>query len=131
MSRRMIVVVDDEPFIRQVISKKLLGAGYEVHLARDGLEGMELIRTVKPSLLITDHKMPEASGMDLCRVCREDTTTRDLPIILLTGSISPAESDLHTEIEALGNIFYMSKPFSPRELLKKVNELSGYNEGNE
>jgi len=131
MSRRTIVVVDDEPFIRQVISKKLLGAGYEVHLARDGLEGMELIRTVKPNLLITDYKMPGATGMDLCSVCREDATTRDIPIILLTGSISAAESAIRAEVNALGNICYMSKPFSPRELLKKVNELVGHSRGNQ
>ncbi len=131
MSKRTIVVVDDEPFIRQIIAKKLLGAGYDVHVARDGLEGIELVRTVKPNLVVTDYKMPKATGMDLCNACREDSATREMPIILLTGSISAAESDLQTEVEALGNIVYMSKPFSPRELLKKVGELAEHNAGND
>lgn len=118
------MVVDDEPFIRQVITRKLLGAGYDVHVARDGLEGIELVRTLKPNLVVTDYKMPKASGMDLCNACRKDSATRETPIILLTGSISAADSELQTEVEALGNILYMSKPFSPRELLKRVGELA-------
>ena len=131
MSKRTIVVVDDELFIRQVITKKLLGAGYDVHVARDGLEGIELVRTVKPSLVVTDYKMPGATGMDLCSACRKDTATRQTPIILLTGSISAAEPALQTQVDALGNIFYMSKPFSPRELLKKVGELAEHSGENE
>lgn len=130
-SKRIIVVVDDEPFIRQVITKKLVGAGYDVHVARDGLEGIELVRTLKPNVVVTDYKMPKATGMDLCNACRENLATIETPIILLTGSISAAESALQTEVEALGNIVYMSKPFSPRELLKKVSELAEHNTGNE
>ena len=123
-SKRIIVVVDDEPFIRQVITKKLLGAGYDVHVARDGLEGIELVQRLKPNLVVTDYQMPKATGMDLCNACREDSATRETPIILLTGSITAAEPVLQTQVEALGNIVYMSKPFSPRELLKKVGELA-------
>ena len=122
MTGKTIVVIDDEPHIRQVISRKLQRAGYEVHAARDGAEGVELTKELRPSLLITDLQMPNMDGFEVCTVCREDPQMRTLPIILVTGSVVTT-ADIESKTDALGNILCMSKPFSPRKLLQKVNEL--------
>ena len=122
MTKGTVVIIDDEPYIRQVISRKLERAGYEVHTARDGAEGLELISTVKPCLLITAFKMPICNGLEVCASCREDPQTAGLPIIVLTGSTA-ATGGLQSEVKAFGNVSCMSNPFSPRELLKKVDEV--------
>ena len=122
MTGRRIVVIDDEPHIRHIIGRKLQGAGYEVHTASNGADGLELIKTVRPCLLITDLQMPRMDGFELCCACREDPQTRALPIIIVTGSVITTV-DVKSRSKALGNIWCISKPFSPRELLQKVQEL--------
>lgn len=122
MTVRTIVIVDDEPHIRHIIGRKLEGAGYEVHTASDGEEGLELVKTIRPSLLITDLQMPVMNGFELCSACREDPRTRRLPIILVTGSVIRT-ADVQAKSEVLGNIYCISKPFSPRKLLQKVRDL--------
>ena len=122
MTNQTIVVVDDEPHIRHIIGRKLQGAGYTVHTASDGAEGFELAKSAKPCLLITDLQMPEMDGFELCGACRGDPQTRELPIILVTGSVMRI-SEVRSRSEVFGNICCVSKPFSPRELLQKVREL--------
>jgi CheY-like chemotaxis protein len=122
MTGRTIVIVDDEPHIRHIIGRKLQGAGYEVRTASDGEEGLELVKTIRPSLLITDLQMPGMNGFELCSACREDPRTCRLPIILVTGSVI-ATADIRAKSEVLGNIYCISKPFSPRKLLQKVRDL--------
>jgi len=122
MTGRTIVIVDDEPHIRHIIGRKLQGAGYEVRTASDGDEGLELVKTIRPSLLITDLQMPGMNGFELCSACREDPRTCRLPIILVTGSVI-ATADIRAKSEVLGNIYCISKPFSPRKLLQKVRDL--------
>ena len=122
MTARTIVVIDDEPHIRHVISRKLERAGYEVRTASDGAEGLELIRAEKPCLLITDLKMPRVDGLQVCAACRQNPDTRKLPIILVTGSVMMT-AEIQSRIGAFDNICCISKPFSPRQLLQKAREL--------
>ena len=122
MTGRTIVIVDDEPHIRHIIGRKLQGAGYEVRTASGGQEGLELVKTIRPSLLITDLQMPGMNGFELCSACREDPRTCKLPIILVTGSVI-ATADIRAKSEVLGHIYCISKPFSPRKLLQKVRDL--------
>jgi CheY-like chemotaxis protein len=122
MTRQIIVVVDDEPHIRHIIGRKLEGAGYEVHTAADGDEGLELVRNLRPCLLVTDLQMPGMSGLELSAACRENPRTRRIPIILVTGSVITT-TDIRAKSEVLGNICCISKPFSPRKLLQKAREL--------
>lgn len=128
MTSEKIVVIDDESHIRQVIARKLQRAGYEVHMASDGTEGLELVREVRPSLLITDLQMPNMGGFEVCATCREDPQMRTLPIILVTGSVITT-SEIESKTDVLGNIFCISKPFSPRKLLQKVKDIMDSDNG--
>lgn len=119
MSKR-VLVADDETHILYVVSMKLRNAGYDVITAVDGGEALELCATEKPDLLITDYQMPVMTGLELCRQLRNTPQTRGIPAIMLTArgfDIEPAEM-LEAGIGAV-----LTKPFSPREILMKVNEL--------
>ncbi len=122
MTSRTIVVIDDEPHIRHVIGRKLQRAGYRVHTASDGAEGLELAREFHADLLITDLQMPNIDGFKVCTVCREDPQMRNLPIILVTGSVITT-SEIRSKTDVLGNILCISKPFSPRKLLQQVKDI--------
>jgi CheY-like chemotaxis protein len=126
--KKRIVVIDDESHIRQVIARKLERAGYEVHMANDGTDGLELAREVEPDLLITDLQMPNMGGLELCAACREDPQMRTIPIILVTGSVITI-TEIESKTEVLGNILCLSKPFSPRKLLQKVKSILNSDNG--
>ena len=119
MSKR-ILVADDEAHILHVVSMKLRNAGFEVITAVDGEEALELCTTEQPDLLITDFQMPFLSGLELCKRLRSRPETRDIPAIMLTArgfDIEPEEMS-EAKISAV-----LAKPFSPREVLERVNEL--------
>jgi two-component system, OmpR family, alkaline phosphatase synthesis response regulator PhoP len=119
MSKR-ILVVDDEDHIRAVVSLKLRNAGFEVLTAVDGEEAAELCRSERPDLIITDFQMPILTGMELCRQLRQDPQTRSIPAILLTARGFDLEPE---EMAEAGIAVVLAKPFSPRELLERVNAL--------
>ena len=122
MTGKTIVVVDDEPHIRHIISRKLAGAGYTVHTASDGVEALALVKEVHPTLLITDLMMPQMDGLKVCAACREDPQTREIPIIIVTGSVMTT-AEIEPKLKSFRNTSCISKPFSPRELLKRVQQL--------
>ncbi len=115
-----ILVCDDEPHILHAVSFKLTAAGYEVVQATDGREGMRQIELARPELVVTDLQMPQASGFDVCQFLRSRPETADVPVILLTARAL----ELHEE--EIGNCYgvraIFMKPFSPRALLKAVQE---------
>ena len=115
-----ILVVDDEAHILHIVSLKLRNAGYEVITAMDGEEALELCLAESPDLVITDNQMPYLSGLELCRRLRQNDQTRSIPAMMLTArgfDIDP------NEMTAVGLSAVLAKPFSPRELLDRVNEL--------
>lgn len=119
MNGLRIVVADDEAHIRHIVSTKLQNAGFEVLPAADGEEALELCLAERPALLITDYQMPVLTGLELVQRLRQDDRTRDLPVVLLTArgsDLEPSEADT-------GIALFMSKPFSPRELLERVKGL--------
>ena len=121
MAKR-ILVADDESHIVLVVSLKLRNAGFEVLTASDGEEAAELCLSERPDLLITDYQMPLMTGLELCRKLRLDERTKSIPAIMLTArgfDIEPQEM-----IDA-GIAAFLAKPFSPRELLARVNDLLG------
>ncbi|MBL7134207.1 MAG: response regulator [Phycisphaerae bacterium] len=119
MSKR-IVIADDEAHILRVMSMKLTNAGYEVITAVDGEEALELCENEKPDLLITDYQMPLVSGLELCRRLRSNEQTKDIPAIMLTARGFDIEA---ADMVAAGITAVLAKPFSPREVLAKVNDL--------
>ena len=117
---KKILVADDEAHILHVLTMKLTNAGYTVLTAMDGEEALELCAAERPDLLITDYQMPVMTGMELCRHLRGSEQSRNIPAILLTAR--GFDIGLDEMIDA-GISTVLSKPFSPREVLKRVKEL--------
>lgn len=115
-----ILVVDDEPEAVELVRFNLAQAGYEVLTASDGAEALNRARTLLPHLIILDVMMPVIDGMEVCRLLRRDPQTSAIPIVMLTAKASEADRVLGLE---LGADDYVVKPFSPRELVLRVQKL--------
>lgn len=115
-----ILVVEDEPAIRELISINLTRAGYKALRAGDSETAQRLLRELKPALAIVGWVLPGKSGLALVRILRADPATRSLPVIMLT-----ARPDEHDKVLALesGADDCITKPFSPREMLARVRAI--------
>ena len=122
MTERTILLVDDDFHILNVMTLKLKNAQFNVVTASDGEEALERIRESKPDLVVTDFSMPGMCGLDLVRNIREVEAWNDLPIIMLTARGQIVEEDPASQF-MINKI--MSKPFSPREMLRHVQEILG------
>jgi two-component system response regulator RegX3 len=109
-----ILIIEDEPGLAESVRYALESEGFEVTVAVSGFSGLDLARRTAPDLVFLDHKLPEMSGLDVCRQIR---LSSDVPIIMLTAKDS--EADKVTGLE-LGADDYMTKPFSMRELIARV-----------
>jgi CheY-like chemotaxis protein len=120
--RRGVLVVDDDPFIRKLIATTLEDvAEFELHEAADGHEAIEVARQERPSLVFLDVDMPGLNGIDACRGLREDPTTSETTIVMLTA----AQGDsVERRAEEAGADLFLTKPFSPLDLLRLVDRLS-------
>lgn len=117
---KTILVADDEAHILHVVSLKLQNAGFEVVTARDGEEAFEVLCSTPVDMVITDYQMPGLTGIELARRIHKEPGKGNLPMILLTAHGLALEQ---VELSRAGIAACISKPFSPRELLGKVNEL--------
>ncbi len=111
---KKILVIDDEPKIVEICQDYLKASGFEVLSASNGLQGLNAARREKPDLIVLDLMMPGMDGLDVCRNLRREGNT---PIIMLTARVE--ESDKLVGLE-LGADDYITKPFSPRELVARV-----------
>ena len=115
-----VLVVDDEPAIRDMIRFVLGKSGMKVRCAANGREALDRINEKKPDILLLDWMMPNLSGTELTRHLRKNALTRDIPIIMLTARVS--EDDKVTGLTA-GADDYVVKPFSPRELTARIEAV--------
>jgi len=115
-----ILVVDDEPDALELIEFNLKAAGFDVAAAVDGEEALKKARTVQPALIILDVMLPEIDGMEVCKHLKRDPATASIPIIMLTAKAAEIDRVLGLE---LGADDYVTKPFSPRELVLRVKGL--------
>lgn len=120
MPKHRILAVDDEPGIARLIKVNLERAGYEVETAGDGAEAFELIQKNHYDLVLSDVMMPKMDGMELLAKIRENAPTANLPVILLTAKSQDADV---TQGYAAGTDMYLTKPFSPPELLTWVERV--------
>ena len=120
MNNPLIVVVEDEQAIQDVIAYNLRREGYEVLLAGHGNEGLALIQSKRPALVILDLMLPGIDGLSICQQLRADAKTRSIPLMIL--SAKEEESDIVIGL-SLGADDYLAKPFSPREMLARVKAL--------
>jgi CheY-like chemotaxis protein len=116
-----ILVVDDDPMIRKLITTTLEDvAGYRLREAGDGLQALEAAVEERPEIVFLDYDMPRLNGVETCRRLRSDPITADATIVMLTGkSDKPAEDSA----VAAGADLFLTKPFSPLRLLRLVDEL--------
>ena len=123
----IVLVVEDDPIIRDLITWKLTLAGYAAVAEADGEAGLALATGdgstgggVPPDLVLLDWMMPKMTGIDVCRALRSNSATADVPIIMLTAKAH--ESEIEKGFEA-GVDDYIVKPFSPRELVRRVDAV--------
>lgn len=117
-----VLVADDDIDIRNLVSYKLAQSGHEVIAVENGLAALKSVREHAVDLALLDVRMPGMSGLDVCRELRADAQTRALPVILLTARSQ--EADVETGFAA-GADDYIVKPFSPRELVSRVEAVLG------
>ena len=119
---RKILICDDEPYILESVSYIAKQAGYEYITAEDGEQSLELARKEHPRLMILDISMPKLTGYEVCERLKKDPQTKDIHIVMLTAR--GQERDERIGMEAGANE-YMTKPFSPRNLRKRMEEIMG------
>jgi two-component system phosphate regulon response regulator PhoB len=115
-----VLVVEDEKDIIDLIEYHLKQSGFSVIKALDGPSGLELARKEKPSLIILDLMLPEMDGKDICRALKSNPLTKSIPIIMLTAKAEEVDRIVGFE---LGADDYVTKPFSPRELVLRVKAI--------
>ncbi len=115
-----ILVVEDEPAIQELIAVNLEHAGHRVRRAHNAAEANAVIRDVRPDLIVLDWMLPDLAGTILARKLRADARTRDIPIIMLTARAQ--EQDKVAGLES-GADDYITKPFSPKELLARIKAV--------
>ncbi|MBN2809175.1 MAG: response regulator [Deltaproteobacteria bacterium] len=120
MKKEQIAVVEDEADIREVMVYNLERDGYRVFSARNGKQGLELIQAKKPDLVLLDLMLPGLDGLQICKLLKADELTCSIPIIMV--SARGEESDIVSGLE-LGADDYITKPFSTREMLARVNAV--------
>lgn len=115
-----ILIVEDEPPIQELIAVNLSRAGHQVRCVHDAESAHTLLKTWMPDLLLLDWMLPGMSGMDFTRLLRSETHTRDLPIIMLTARDEERDKIAGLEV---GADDYVTKPFSPRELIARITVI--------
>ena len=115
-----VLVIDDEPDLLELVRINLEQAGYRTSTAASGRGALEALRRSRPDLIVLDLMLPDLSGMDVCRRLRSDPETADLPIIMLTAKADEVDRVVGFE---LGADDYVTKPFSPRELILRVGAV--------
>jgi two-component system chemotaxis response regulator CheY len=117
-----VLIVDDDPFIRKLIATTLEDvAEFDLHEAGDGVEAIDVARRERPSLIFLDVDMPQLDGIDACRRLREHPDTSGITIVMLTAAHGDS---VERRAEEAGADLFLTKPFSPLDLLHLVDRLS-------
>ena len=118
--KKKILVVEDEPDIRELVRYNLENAGFRVVEAEDGEAALRTVRSEQPALVLLDLMLPEGDGLEICRILRGERETAALPIVMLTAKAGEVDRVLGLEF---GADDYVTKPFSPRELVARVRAV--------
>jgi len=122
MSKGRILVVDDEIYIVHILDFSLGMEGYEVLTALDGEQALERLKSDKPDLIVLDIMMPKVDGYEVCRAIKGDPATQHIPVILLSAKGRNVDQKMGFDV---GADDYITKPFSPRKLVERINALLG------
>lgn len=115
-----ILIVEDEPDIRKLVQYNLVQERFRVLEAEDGEQALKIVQRDKPHLVVLDLMLPGLSGIELCKILRDRTETASLPILMLTAKAGETDRVLGLE---MGADDYLTKPFSPRELVARVRAI--------
>jgi DNA-binding response OmpR family regulator len=117
---KKILIVDDEPNILMSLEFLMKKEGYEVFIARNGREAIDILNKEMPDALILDIMMPEVDGLEVCELVKSNEETQHIKVIFLTAKAK--DSDIEKGYAA-GADLYLNKPFATKELVKKINQI--------
>jgi phosphate regulon transcriptional regulator PhoB len=119
-ANKSILVAEDEPDVLNLVSINLGAAGFKVLQAEDGSSALRQARELLPALIVLDLMLPEISGLEVCKALKKDPQTAHIPIVMLTAKAEEVDRIVGLE---LGADDYITKPFSPRELVLRVKSV--------
>jgi len=119
-SGRKILIIEDENDVADLLSLNLRKAGFRVSMAADGANGLQKARDDRPDFIILDLMLPKMSGLEVCRVLKGDTVTAHTPILILTAKAEEIDRIVGLEF---GADDYVTKPFSPREIVLRIRAI--------
>lgn len=117
---KTILLADDEANLRLLVRTTLSNPAYRILEVQDGAAALRMAKQEMPDIIVLDWMMPELSGIEVAKALREDPLTRGIPIIMLTAKGQQKDRELAADLELKS---YLVKPFSPLELLQKVDEI--------
>jgi DNA-binding response OmpR family regulator len=121
MPNKKILLVEDETDVVDLLSMQLRKAGgFSIVTAQDGVEGLKKARSEVPALIVLDLMLPRMSGLELCKILKSDSATRHIPIVMLTAKAEEVDRILGLEF---GADDYVTKPFSPREMVLRIQAI--------
>jgi two-component system, OmpR family, alkaline phosphatase synthesis response regulator PhoP len=117
--KKIVLVVEDDPDVNDMVCEALDDAGYKAIKAFDGMRGLQLTNEAQPDVVLMDIALPDANGIELCRVLNKDEDTKKIPIIMMTASM-----DLSSKLSSYiaGARRYITKPFMVEDLLHEVEK---------
>jgi two-component system phosphate regulon response regulator PhoB len=119
-SRRKILIIEDETDVADLLTLNLRKAGFRVSTAADGASGLQNARDERPDFIILDLMLPKMSGLEVCRILKSDTATSQIPILMLTAKAEEVDRIVGLEF---GADDYVTKPFSPREIVLRIRAI--------
>jgi two-component system alkaline phosphatase synthesis response regulator PhoP len=122
MSKGKILVVDDEIYIVHILDFSLGMEGYEVVTALDGEQALHKVKSDRPDLVVLDIMMPKLDGYETCKILKNDPETKNIPVILLSAKGRNVDQKMGFQV---GADDYITKPFSPRKLVERINMILG------
>src|SRR4051812_28242739 len=120
MASTKILIIDDEQDVIDLLALHLKKAGYALNTATEGATGLRIAREESPALIILDVMLPKMPGLEICKVLKTDATTRNIPVLMLTAKAEEIDRIVGLEF---GADDYVTKPFSPRELVLRVDAI--------
>lgn len=117
-----VLIVDDDPLVHMLYSRPLIGAGYEVLTARDGIEALAMATRESPELVLMDVMMAGMDGLSALRELKRGEATKQIPVIIITSNVG-AHTAARREAQLAGASGFLTKPFSPAQLLTEVTKL--------
>ena len=118
MNMQKVLIADDEPYVARVLKLVLQQEGYQVICVNTGKEALDVFAGLQPDILVTDVKMPRMSGRELVEAIRAMEGKKNIPVVVMTSTL---ESENREWVHQLGNISFLGKPVSPRDLVRVIN----------